>query len=51
MGGCYKHVIREQGGFGPTRETIHEPNLRQERIPLVDDAEDAVFGKRKPLPK
>ena len=51
MGGCYKRVIREEGGFGRTRETIHEPNLRNERIPVVDDVEDAVFGKRKPLDK
>jgi hypothetical protein len=51
VAGCYKHVVREEGGFGRTRQTIYEPNLKDDRIPVVDDAEDAIFGKRKPPAK
>lgn len=51
MAGCYEHVVHEKGGFGQSRTTIHEANVKDERIPIVDDVEDAIFGKRQPIKK
>ena len=48
MSGCYERVIRAEG-MGTQNVTTHESNLKNDRIPIVDDAEDAVFGKRKDL--
>ncbi len=48
LGGCYERVIRAEG-MGTRNVTTHESNLKNDRIPIVDDAEDAVFGKRKDL--
>lgn len=47
--GCYKRVVRSEGGFGTSKVTTHEANLKNERIPVVDDVEDAIFGKRAPI--
>lgn len=48
LGGCYNHVVGVSGGAGHDRRVIHEPNLDpDERVPLVDDLEDAVLGKRR----
>jgi hypothetical protein len=46
---CYEHVVRTKG-IGTERVEVYEPNLKEEheRIPVVDDVEDAIFGPKKP---
>ena len=43
--GCYERVVRARGP-GASRVDVYEPNLEDKRIPIVDDAEDAIFGPR-----
>jgi hypothetical protein len=52
LGACYEHVVRAKG-MGTERIEVYEPNLKEEdeRIPVMDDAEDAVFGPKKPEDK
>ncbi len=35
---------------GPTAHTVevHEPNMKSDRLPIVDDVEDAIFGEKYP---
>ena len=48
LAGCYQHVISARGPGADAVDT-HEPNLKSERIPVVDDLEDAMFGKKQPI--
>ena len=41
--GCYERTVRAEGELGK-RQTIHEANLKDEPIPIVDDLEDLMFG-------
>ncbi|MDY7109282.1 MAG: hypothetical protein SYC29_11670 [Planctomycetota bacterium] len=45
---CYERVVRTKG-IGTERVDVYEPNLKEEheRIPVVDDVEDAIFGPKK----
>ncbi len=45
--GCYERVVRASGPTAHTVE-VHEPNMKSDRIPIVDDVEDAIFGEKYP---
>ena len=49
---CYEHVVRAKGP-GAKAVDVYEPNLKEEheRIPVVDDVEDAIFGPKDPKKK
>ena len=45
LGGCYEHVVRAEGPAASKYE-VFEPNLKEdERVPIIDDVGDAMFGK------
>jgi hypothetical protein len=50
--GCYERVVRASGP-GAAKVDVYEPNLKEEheRIPVVDDLEDAIFGPKNPEKK
>lgn len=44
--GCYQHVVERDAPY-ETSGDVYEPNVKEdERIPIVDDLEDAAFGPR-----
>jgi hypothetical protein len=44
-GGCYERVVDEDAPVHGRTE-VYEPNLKDDRIPIVEDLEDAVFEGR-----
>jgi len=44
--GCYERVVGVKGP-GAKAVDVYEPNLKEDqRIPIADDLEDAVFGPK-----
>lgn len=42
LAGCYRHVVRAEG-TAARQHDVYQPNMRDDRLPVVDDLEDAVF--------
>ncbi len=40
--GCYERVIRAEGDRA-RRVDVYEPNMKDERIPIIDDVGDLIF--------
>jgi hypothetical protein len=44
LGGCYERTVKAPGYY---EGKVYEPNYKDDRIPIIDDLEDAIFEPKK----
>jgi len=42
--GCYERTVKAPANY---EGRVYEPNLKSDRIPIIDDLEDAIFEPKK----